>query len=167
MFLIFVNSKLFFISFIKEYTGSKVSEDSIKAIIIIGKRYTSDIMNNDDIKESYCSILPSNDRYSYEQKESIIILFKEMMKEGVIKKGGNGSEIIEEMLFILKEMEKKKDIIMIEEEMMKEADDFVLIAKEKGFKENLYKNKNNIIGEVILIDWKELCYEEVFYSNFL
>lgn len=86
-----------------------------------------------------------------------------MMNEGVIKKGGDGSEIIEEIMFIMREMEKKKDIFEIEEDLMKEANDFVKIGKEKGFEEKLWKNKNVIISSFIFFEWRELCKEEVWF----
>lgn len=118
-------------------------------------------MNDDYIKNSYKDILPSCNKYSYEKKKNIIILFKEILKEGIVKKGDYGSDIIEEMIHIIEKIVKKKNILNIKEDIVNEYKDFVIIAKEKGFEGKLYNNKYEILAEDIYLDWIAL-FKEVY-----
>lgn len=70
----------------------------MKAILTIANKYPVDVINSDSIKSSFYNVLHSNNHYSEENIKYIYILLKEMVKEGIIKKGGDGSEIIEELL---------------------------------------------------------------------
>lgn len=119
-------------------------------------------MNNFNIKYGYKDILLSNNEYSYKQKMSIFILFKEMLKEGVIKKGGSGSEIIEEISIIGEEMKRIRDIFFITEDLFNTIDDFNSLVKEKGFKEKNLEDKNKIITDYVYKGWKEICKEVCF-----
>lgn len=127
------------------------------AIIVIAKKYPLDVISCDRIKNSYNDILPSNTSYSNEQKKYVYFLFQEMIKEGIIKKGGYGSEIIEEMLFINEELKRKKDITNLDEKYLKIVNDFTVFAKEKEFEEKLWKNKNDILSDFIYYEWNALC----------
>lgn len=91
----------------------------------------------------------------------ICIYFKELIKVWIIKKGGEGLEKIEEMIFIGEMIKKKKDIIIVKKESLNEINDFIIIATEKGFEEKLWKNKNEVIPEVINTHWLELYKEDV------
>lgn len=130
----------------------------MKAIITIAKKCPSDIMDCYSIKNSYKCILPSLSNYSCEEKKIVLILFKEMIKEGLINKG-EGLELVEEMIFIIEEMERKKNIINLEEELLNEYQNFVRFAREKGFEGKLFKNKNEILASFLFTDWKVLCEE--------
>lgn len=109
-------------------------------------------MSESKLKNSYLCILPSDERYSFEEKKIIIKLFKEIVKEGIIKKGESGSEIIDEIIFVIEEMEKRKDVINLKEELKNENKEFVCFAKEKGFEGKLLENKNRIISDFILTE---------------
>lgn len=147
--------------FFKECPNNKIIEDSIKVIVTIAKKYTYDVMNDDYIKNSYKDILPSCNKYNYEKKKIIIILFKEILKEGIIKKGDYGTDIIEELMYIIEEIVKKKNILNLKEDIVNEGKEFVIIAKEKGFEGKLYDNKYEILAEDIYLDWIAL-FEEVY-----
>lgn len=87
-----------------------------------------------------------------------------MLKENIIKKGEYGSEVMEEVLYIVEMINKKKDIINLDEDVINIVNNFITIAKEKGFEGKVLKNKNRIIGEDIYIDWIELCKEVCIIS---
>lgn len=148
-------------SFFKNYSKTEISEDSRRVLIIIIKKYPLDLLNNNKVKDIYKDLLSSKNEYSYEQKENVFILFKELIKEEIIKKKELGSEIIERIMFAVEEMKKKKDGMMMKEEFINEANDFIKIAKEKGFEEDYLKNKNVIIIDYIFYEWKELL-KDVF-----
>lgn len=149
----------------KKYPKCNINEDAIKAIITIGKKYPTDLLANSFINNDYEHILPSNTSYSYEEKKYIFIFYKEMVKEGIIKKGEYKSDIIETMMFIEEELENKKDLLKLEEDFLNEAKDFVKVAKEKGFEKDPKEKKNKIIVEFLFAEWKELC-KEVFIVIF-
>lgn len=115
-----------------------------------------DLLNKNRVKDIYKDLLSSENEYSYEQKKKVFILFKELIKEDIIKKKELGSEIIERIMFAEEEMKKKKDKILMKEEFINEANDFIEIAKEKGFEEDYLKNRNIITIDYILCEWKEL-----------
>lgn len=112
-------------------------------------------------------MLPSNKNYSDEDKKFIYILFKEILREGVIKKGEHGSEIIEEILLIGEMTNRKKDIINMKENVMNYINDLIRIAKEKGFEGENVKNKNKIILDFIFFEWKHVCKEDVYLFSFI
>lgn len=167
MVLLINNNLLIYYSFPKTYSGSTLSEDAIKAIVSIGKKCPSDIMNCDKIKYSYKDILPSNNYYSHKKKKNIFILFKEIVKEGIFKKGDYGSNIIEEILFIGEEMERRKEQCKINQDLVNEAINFVRISKEKGFEEVNDENINEIKFDFVCYEWKELCKKEVCIIFFI
>lgn len=80
-----------------------------------------------------------------------------MLKEDIIKKEESGSEEIADMIFIGGEMKKKRNILNISEDLINVVNEFIRIAKEKGFEENSCKNKDRILADFIFVDWKELC----------
>lgn len=139
----------------------KIEKDIIDTIVTITKKYSSDVINTDVIKDSYKMIIPSNKVYTDEKKMIVFILIKEMIKKGAIKKGEYGSEIVEEILFIGEMINKKKSIIKIKKELLNEIDEFILIANENGFEKKLWKNKNEILAEDIYTDWMILCKNNV------
>lgn len=148
----------------KAFIKGKIKEDGTKVMVAISKKYPSEVLNNDYLNQCFVSIFPHSGSFSSEEKICYFSIFKEILKEVNIEKGQSGTEIIEELLFIGELMEKKKDVLCIEEELMNEANNFVRIAKEKGFEGKLWKKKNLIVKECMLIDWIELCKEEVSVS---
>lgn len=147
---------------LKKNSDNKIIEDAIKTIVAIAKNHFSDVMNNLNIKYGYKDVLLSNNEYSYKQKKSIFILFKEMLKEGVIKKEESGSEIIEEISIIGEEMKRIRDIFFITEDLLNTIDDFNSLVKEKGFKEKSLEDKNKIITDYVYRGLKEICKEVCF-----
>lgn len=115
-------------------------------------------MNDEIIRTNNTSVLPSDLSNNNKQKVIIFCLFKEMIKEGAAKKGGPGSELIEEMMVIGEEMVKKSNIINIDNNLIKAINEFVKIAKENGFKED-DKYKKIIITDIIVYKWLEFCEE--------
>lgn len=82
------------------------------------------------------------------------------MKEEIIKKVEDGSEMIEEILFI-SEMIKKKYMIKMKGDVINIINSFINTGKDKGFEGKLYKNKNDILSEEIYINWIELFNKDV------
>lgn len=118
-------------------------------------------MNNDIVKGSYENIISLNNDYSSQKKKSIFKLFNGMVKEGIIRKEGLGSELVEEMLFIGEEMERNKDFFNVSEDLIEVANDFVKFAKEKDFGEENFEKKSILISYFIFNEWRVLCKEEV------
>lgn len=143
----------------KKYSKCNINEDAIKAITTIGKKYPAELLAHSFINQDYEHILPSNSLYSYEEKKYTFAFYKEMVKEGIIKKGECKSDIIEKMMFIEEEFENKKDLLKLEEDFLNEAKDFVKVAKEKGFEKDSKEEKHKVIIEFLFAEWKELCKE--------
>lgn len=158
LFIIFIN----YFFYLKKYCENIISEEAIKLILIIAKNDPSTIVKNYFIKESPSKVLPWNDSFSFENKKSLLLLCKELIKEEIIKKGDSGSEIVEEMMIVGEEIEKEKDIINISEDFISVANEFVMNGKEKGFGEEYTENKNKIISDFLFEGWKELCKEKVY-----
>lgn len=106
MLLIIINNYSHYYSYLKNNKDNERKENTLKEILTIAKKHPVIVINNDKIKNSYYNILPSNHFYSEESKKYIYILLKEMIKEGIIKKRGHGSEIIVEIIFIRHNKEK-------------------------------------------------------------
>lgn len=156
MFFVIIHIYFIYSSFLKEYSRNKIGEDALKAILTISKKYTSDTFDNISIKNSYENFLPSNSDVYLEYKKNILLLLNKMMEEGIIKKGGLGSDIIEEIMFIMENTEKKKEMTSTKEDFKNEINNFMRIANEKGFEGKLWKNKNIILADFIFVDWMKL-----------
>lgn len=122
----------------------------------IGKKYPPSIFYLSVVKNIYKYINPSNSFISTDQKRTVICFFKEMMNEGIIEKGRHEAILLERVMFLGEEMEKEKNIVYITEDFMNEAKDLARIAKEKGFEENYFTNKNKLVAEYIYSEWREL-----------
>lgn len=136
-------------------------EKIIKIIIIVAKKVPTNVIDYYEIKTSSKQILPSYNEYNFEDKRNIFILFREMINEGIIKKGEKGSELIEEILFIGELMIKKKDIIKIKKEYVDTVNNYTVIAKKKGFKEVYKSDKVKLLANFLFYEWVELCEVEV------
>lgn len=147
--------------FLKDYYKSKISEEAKKLLLIFIRNDSSCLLNDELICYNYYSILSSEIFFSCDKKSSIFHLFEEIVKEGIIKNGEDGSEIVEEMIFIGEEMNKKKDVINITKELINKVNIFIKISKEKGFEVKPLKNKNEKIACFIFNDWKKICKGEV------
>lgn len=129
---------------------------SLKTTDLITKKYAYEIMSCDCIKDSYKDILPSNNILFNQHKKYSYSLFKDMIKEGIKKKEEYGMERIEEILIVAEIINKKKDIINIEGSIISFVNDFIKIAKEKGFEIILDMNNNNMFAEYIYSKWMEV-----------
>lgn len=146
---------------LKDYYKSKISEEARKLLLILIKNDSSCLLNDELICYNYYNILSSEIFFTCDKKNTIFHLFEEIVKEGIIKKGENGSEIVEEMIFIGEEMNKKKDVVNLTKELINKVNIFTKISKEKGFEVKPLKNKNKKIASFIFNDWKKICKGEV------
>lgn len=165
-----INNKFVYYSFwkLKYYNNNQIKKDVIKTITVISKKYTSDVINCDCIKNSYKDILPSYPSFPKENRKYIIFMFKEMVKEGILKKGEEGTEIIEEILFIAQMMKENKSKFNIkEEDYINTINDYIITAKENGFVEKVTKNKNEILIENTYFDWKVIVKRNVWILIFI
>lgn len=152
--------------FPKRVNNSGIKKDALKIIVMIAKKCPSDLTVNNNIKDSYIDIFPSNNDYTDENRMFIYILYKEMVKEGVVKKGEYGVEIIKKILFIGKITNINEDITSIEKDIINIINDYLKNAKEEGFESEIWNDKNKITPENIFCKWKELCMEKVCIFNF-
>lgn len=96
----------------------------------------------------------------------VFILFKELVKEGIMNNKKESINATEEMLYIAIELSKKDLLIKENEELVGIFDDFIKIAKEKGFKGEFHENKNEILGTLLFVDWVEFCKDVyIFFFN--
>lgn len=91
------------------------------------------------------------------KKKIILLLFIEMIKEGVIKKGGVGSNIVEKIIFegeVIKEF--YGIIINKREDEIKNISSFLNIQRKRDFQENILKKKMKQLEVFFLMDGKSL-----------
>lgn len=156
LFIIFSNSTFYF-SFLKGSYERKIKVDAIKVIVAIAKIDSSALAHNRNIRDSsekFFLTLGINETFC---ETTVFILFQELMKEGIMK---NEKELInatEEMLYIAIELSKKTIIIEKNEDFVGIFDNFINIAKEKGFNGELHENKNEVLGSLLFLDWMEFC----------
>lgn len=143
-------------------------------IYFISKNDSSEIIKSKELINSVFVLYPSKIKNSYEKKRNIFILFKDMLKEGMIKienkkikkeyeeEDKSLSDVIEKMMIIGEEIKKEKDILNVTEDMDDIINDFINMAKEKGFNEENVENKDEMILQFAFNEWEELCDEEVY-----
>lgn len=142
----------------KNNCENKIGEDALRTVVIITKNFPLDALNSYEyeLKSSYKLIFPSSFDSSYEKKKKIILLIKEMIIQGVIKKGECGSDIVEKIMILGKNIIKKKDTLKPKEEFIEEFEDFERHAKKEGFKEENMKNDSSLLSECVFLGWIEL-----------
>lgn len=121
------------------------------------------MLSYEEIRNCNKNIIKSNDVYPITDKNSVILLFKEMLKEEIIKKGEIGSELIEEMMIIVEEMVESEKINGINAKYILTFKEFIEVAKEKGFTFNVLKYKD-IIKRIIVNLWRRSCKENVCFD---
>lgn len=151
-----------FYFFLKNNNTSKINEEARLLLLLLIKKDSSIMMNNELICNNYNNILSSENYFSFDKKINIFIFFKEIIKEEIIKRGEFCSELIEEMIFLGEEIKKKKEIMNVKEELINEINDYLRIAKEKGFEGKIWENKNEKVVNYIFCEWKEICKEVLF-----
>lgn len=90
-----------------------------------------------------------------------------MIKEGILKKEGKGSKIIERIYFVVKETMKKKEIIKIEEDLIHSIKDFINTSKEKGLNKEYFDDNYYVIFNYLSDEWKKLLEKKVYFYFFL
>lgn len=159
---IIINYFLYYFSLLKKCDNDERRDEAIKVIITIARKYPSEVFEKDRMRSSSFNIQFSREYYSDKETMNVILLFKEMIKEGVINKGGYGSEIIEEIFYFGEMIKNTYGIILNKkEDIYNISDDFIEIAKEKGFGGAFFKEKYEILADFLITGWKEMCKEEV------
>lgn len=77
-----------------------MKEDAVKTIVAIGKKFPIAVMYNVCILNCYNHIISSKNEYYHKDEKYIYMLFKEMIKEGILKKEDSGSRVIEQKKYI-------------------------------------------------------------------
>lgn len=125
------------------------------------KRHLLEVLNKSySLMQSYEYLLLSHEEYNFE-RIMILRLFKEIIREEAIKKGGNGSNIIEELLLLCSETNLKSGILTLSKEYVEEIKEFIELAKEKGFNTNSVDCRSGIYAECLYIAWRDFIVKKV------
>lgn len=159
--IFFVAFFSFFLSSIKNYSDDEIRKYARKSIVSFTKNHFSEVFD-EEIFPDIDSLCDDDYFKTFRLFRDVIIVFTEMIKEGILKPYKCIKEFIKDISSCKEEMYSIPDFFGIFTNFRNEMNEFTEVAKENGFEDCFPKSEKKEKVKDIFDDWKELC-KNVYY----